>query len=78
LWDHRKWIPSHLRVKNDYFSGEFNDEDVTIIESNEKHLKETEGASSEIQQDVADAPAISALAPVVHPSLRKIKIVENR
>jgi hypothetical protein len=40
-------------------------------------LEKTERASGEIQQDVADAPAISALASVVHPNLRKITIMKN-
>jgi len=42
---------------------------VVVVVADEEHLQDGEGATREVEEDVADAPADRALPPVVHVSL---------
>ena len=39
---------------------------------NEANLEDAEAAAGEVEEDVANAPAYSALPPVVHEGLRNV------
>lgn len=43
----------------------------TMVVCQQKHLKKTERASSEVEKNVTNAPALCALSFVVHPGLKK-------